>query len=55
MADGVLLVTRQGVTDKNLLKKGISALEPSKLLGTVLNASTKTVHSDYYYQAPVKS
>ena len=54
-ADGVLLVARQGVTERDLLKRGLEAMEPSKLLGTVLNASTKTAPSDYYYQALVKS
>jgi capsular exopolysaccharide synthesis family protein len=51
VADGALLIARQGVTEKKLLKKGLEALDPSKLLGTVLNGSTKTAHSDYYYQA----
>ena len=51
VADGALLVARQGVTERKLLKKGLEALDPAKLLGTVLNGSTKTAHSDYYYQA----
>ena len=51
VADGALLVVRQGVTERKLLKKGLEALDRSKLLGTVLNGSTKTAHSDYYYQA----
>lgn len=52
MADGVLLVARQGVTERSLLKRGLEGLEPSKLLGTVLNGTTKTVPSDFYYQVP---
>ena len=55
MADGVLLVTRQGVTQRTLLKRGLEGLDSSKLLGTVLNGATKTVPSDYYYQAVSKS
>ncbi len=55
MADGVLLVTRQGVTQRSLLKRGLEGLDSSKLLGTVLNGATKTVPSDYYYQAVSKS
>ena len=55
MADGVLLVTRQGVTQRKLLKRGLDGLASSKLLGTVLNGATKTVPSDYYYQAVSKS
>lgn len=54
LTDGVLLVARQGVTQRDLLKRGVEALDPSKLLGTVLNSTTKTHESDYYYQA-VKS
>ena len=48
LADGILLVTRQGTTDKDQLKRGIEAIEPSKLLGAILNSSTKVAHSDYY-------
>lgn len=55
IADGVLLVTRQGVTQRTLLKRGLEGLDSSKLLGTVLNGATKTVPSDYYYQAVSKS
>jgi capsular exopolysaccharide synthesis family protein len=51
IADGVLLVTRQGVTERALLKRGLEGLEPSKLLGTVLNGATKTPPSYYCYQA----
>jgi capsular exopolysaccharide synthesis family protein len=51
MADGVLLVARQGVTERTLLKRGLEGLKSSKLLGTVLNEATKTVPSDYYYQS----
>jgi len=55
LADGILLVSRQGVTERDLLKRGLEALDPSKLLGTVLNGSTKTHRSDYYYQAKLES
>lgn len=48
LADGILLVTRQGTTDKEQLKRGLEAIEPSKLLGAILNSSTKVAHSDYY-------
>jgi capsular exopolysaccharide synthesis family protein len=51
MADGALLVARQGVTRRTLLKRGMEGLESSKLLGTILNGATKRVPSDYYYQA----
>ena len=48
MADGVILVAREGLTEKRELKRGLEILEPSKLLGVVLNSSTETDHSNYY-------
>jgi capsular exopolysaccharide synthesis family protein len=48
MADGILLVTRQGTTDKEQLKRGLDAIEPAKLLGALLNSSRNVAHSDYY-------
>jgi len=47
-ADGILLVTRKGITEKHQLQRGLEALEHSKLLGALVNGSTDTVHSDYY-------
>ncbi|WP_158748491.1 CpsD/CapB family tyrosine-protein kinase [Acidobacterium sp. S8] len=49
IADGVLLVTRQGTTQKKQLIKGIEALDQHKLIGTLLNSSRSSSHSDYYY------
>jgi len=49
MVDGVLLVARQGVCERKQLKKGLEALDQSKLLGTLINSSTDVAHSDYYY------
>lgn len=46
--DGALLVAREGKTEKRQLKRGLEALEPSSLLGLVLNSCTSTDHSDYY-------
>jgi capsular exopolysaccharide synthesis family protein len=48
LADGILLVTRQGVTEKQQLQRGLAALEKSKLLGALVNSSTDAAHSDYY-------
>ncbi|HEY6770702.1 MAG TPA: CpsD/CapB family tyrosine-protein kinase [Candidatus Sulfotelmatobacter sp.] len=48
MADGILLVTRRGVTEKQQLKKGLTAIEQGKLLGALVNGSTDAAHSDYY-------
>ncbi len=49
LADGILLVTRQGTTEKRQLQRGLEALEPKKLIGAVLNSSRNTAHSNYYY------
>lgn len=49
LADGILLVTRQGVTEKAQLVKGLEALDHQKLIGTLLNSSHSSTHSDYYY------
>lgn len=48
LADGVLLVTREGTTEKRQLQRGLQALEQNKLLGVVLNSSTNTDHTNYY-------
>jgi capsular exopolysaccharide synthesis family protein len=48
LADGVLLVTRKSITEKEQLRRGLEALETSKLLGALVNASTDAAHSDYY-------
>jgi capsular exopolysaccharide synthesis family protein len=48
MVDGILLVTRQGTTDKEQLKRGLEAIDSSKLLGALLNSSTNAATVDYY-------
>jgi capsular exopolysaccharide synthesis family protein len=57
LADGVLLVTRPGVTEKHQLERGLATLEKSKLLGALVNSSTDAAHSDYYqrYGPPASS
>ena len=55
MSDGVMLVARQGTTERDQLKRGIEAIEPSKLLGALLNGSTNTKKSDYYYQPVIEA
>jgi capsular exopolysaccharide synthesis family protein len=52
LADGILLVARQGTTEKRHLRKGIEALEPKKLIGALLNCSQSS--SDYYYYSGPK-
>ena len=48
LADGILLVTREGITKRRMLQRGVQALEQSKLLGAVVNSSANTDHSNYY-------
>ena len=48
LADGVLLVTRKGTTEKQQLKRGLEAIEKSKLLGALVNSSANAAHTDYY-------
>jgi capsular exopolysaccharide synthesis family protein len=48
LADGILLVARHGTTKKRTLQKGLEALDPSKLIGALLNASKSANDNDYY-------
>jgi capsular exopolysaccharide synthesis family protein len=48
LADGVLLVAREGKTERQALKRGIEALGQTNLLGVVLNSYSDTDHSNYY-------
>ena len=48
LADGILLVTRKGITEKQQLQRGLEAIEKSKLLGALVNSSDNAAHSDYY-------
>ncbi len=47
-SDGVLLVAREGTTKKRELQRGMRALEPSHLLGVVINSCASADHSNYY-------
>lgn len=55
LADGVLLVTRQGTTEKQQLKSGLEALEPHKLIGAIVNGSRPSTYSGYYYSSSISS
>jgi capsular exopolysaccharide synthesis family protein len=54
LADGILLVTRKGTTEKRQLQRGLEAIEKSKLLGALVNSSSNAAHTDYYqrYSSP---
>jgi capsular exopolysaccharide synthesis family protein len=55
LADGILLVTRQGTTDKRHLERGLEALEPKKVIGAVVNCSKSSANGEYYYSSPINS
>jgi capsular exopolysaccharide synthesis family protein len=55
MADGALLVTRQGTTQKRQLQKGLEALDQKKMLGAVLNGSVASSYSGYYGHPSISS
>jgi capsular exopolysaccharide synthesis family protein len=50
LTDGILLVTRQGTTEKEQLQRGLEAIETSKLIGALVNCSENTGCGDYYYR-----
>lgn len=56
LVDGILLVARQGKTEKLPLQKAVATLEKSLLLGVVLNGFSDTMQQKYskyyhYYRA----
>jgi capsular exopolysaccharide synthesis family protein len=55
VADGVLLVTRKGTTEKQQLQRGLEVIEKSKLLGALVNGSENVAHSDYYQRYTASS
>ena len=55
LADAIMLVTRPGVTTKSQLQRALEAVEQSKLLGAVLNASTEATAGKYYYHYAAKA
>jgi capsular exopolysaccharide synthesis family protein len=48
LADGIVLVTRKGITQKQQLQRGLEAIDKSKLLGALVNSSISVSHTDYY-------
>ena len=55
IADGILLVARQGTTRKKQLKKGLEAIESRKLIGALVNSATGMTGDGYYYSTAVQS
>ncbi len=50
LSDGILLVTRNGTTEKKQLQRGLEALEKSKLLGALVNSSENAANSYFYHR-----
>jgi capsular exopolysaccharide synthesis family protein len=48
LADGVLLVTREGVCDKKQLVRAVEAIDKSAMLGVVVNSCSRNEHKYYY-------
>jgi hypothetical protein len=55
LADGILLVVRQGISEKQQLQRGLEALEQKKVLGALLNSAAASAYSDYYYRTSAGS
>jgi capsular exopolysaccharide synthesis family protein len=49
LADGILMATRLGTTEKRQLRRGLEAIESKKLLGALVNSSKNAANNDYYY------
>jgi capsular exopolysaccharide synthesis family protein len=54
LCDGVLLVVREGVTEKRPLKRALEVVDRAALLGVVVNSCSSGDHKNYYqrYGAP---
>ena len=54
LSDGVLLVVREGVTEKKPVKKVLEIVDRATVLGIVVNSSSSGDHKNYYqrYSAP---
>jgi capsular exopolysaccharide synthesis family protein len=48
LSDGVLLVAREGVTEKKPLKRALEIIDRSTLLGVVVNSCSSSDHKNYY-------
>jgi capsular exopolysaccharide synthesis family protein len=49
LADGILLIVRKGVSGKRQLQKSLETIEQKKLIGALLNCSSRSAENEYYY------
>jgi capsular exopolysaccharide synthesis family protein len=47
-ADGVLLVIREGVSEKKVVERALDAFDRTTLLGVVVNSCSRSEHNNYY-------
>ena len=55
LADGILLVVRQGTTEKRQLQRGLEAIESKKLIGALLNGSKNRPQATITTKPPMAS
>lgn len=48
LSDGVVLVVREGVTEKKMLQRAVESIDRSNLLGVVINSFSSIEHKYYY-------
>jgi capsular exopolysaccharide synthesis family protein len=48
LADGVLVVIREGVSEKRLVERAMESFDRATLLGVVVNSCSSSDHEDYY-------
>jgi Mrp family chromosome partitioning ATPase len=47
-ADGVLLVIREGFSEKKIVERALDAFDRDTLLGVVVNSCSRSDHNSYY-------
>ena len=48
LADGVLMVIREGFSERKTVERALHAFDRSNLLGVVVNSCSRNEHNDYY-------
>jgi capsular exopolysaccharide synthesis family protein len=48
LADGVLVVIREGVSEKKILERALDSFDRASLLGVVVNSCSRSEHNNYY-------
>lgn len=48
LSDGVLLVAREGITEKKSLKRALEIIDHSRVVGVVVNSCSSSDHKNYY-------